>query len=186
MKKNFEQSLISVTHKDRVTSISLNHKDRLNALSSEMVEALILGLEEAVNIGANLVILRGEGRAFSAGFDLSNIEIESDADLLHRFVRIEQLLQTIYQLPISSLTLIHGKCFGAAADIVSVCKYRIASPDTIFRMPGLQFGIVLGARRLAQLVGSDKANEFLASSRVFNAEEGLKSVFLTEVHSFND
>jgi enoyl-CoA hydratase/carnithine racemase len=182
MTKESLQSSVIVNHNEGVTSLLLNQKNRLNALSADMIERLILGLEEAVSINANLVIFRGEGSSFSAGLDLSNIDKQSDADLLHRFVRIEQLLQIIYKLPISTLALVHGKCFGAAADIVSVCKHRIASPETSFRMPGLQFGIVLGTRRLAQLIGTDKANEFLETSRIFSADEGLKSQFLTGVN----
>ena len=50
-------------------------------------------------------------------------------------------------------------------------------------MPGLQFGIVLGTRRLAQLIGTDKANEFLETSRIFSADEGLKSQFLTGINA---
>jgi len=185
MTKEPLQSSVIVNHDEGVTSLLLNQKNRLNALSADMIEALILGLEEAVSIRAHLVIFRGEGNSFSAGLDLSNIDKQSDADLLHRFVRIEQLLQIIYKLPISTLALVHGKCFGAAADIVSVCKHRIASPETSFRMPGLQFGIVLGTRRLAQLIGSDKANEFLETSRIFSADEGLKSQFLTGINSMD-
>ena len=173
---------VIIKHEEYVTSLCLNEPDKLNALDAEMIELMILGLGEAIDRRSKLVIIRGEGRAFSAGFDLSNINKQSDADLLYRFIRIEQLLQLLYQLPISSLALVKGKCFGAAADIVSVCKQRIACPDSSFRMPGLQFGIVLGTRRLSNLIGSDKANEFLETSKIFSADEGLKSNFLTGIY----
>ena len=182
MLNNSQKSSLIIKHEHDVTSLCLNQPNKLNALTSEMVELMISGLAEAVDRGTKLVIIKGEGRAFSAGFDLSNIDKQSDADLLYRFVRIEQLLQILYQLPITSLALVKGKCFGAAADIVSVCKHRIACPESSFRMPGLQFGIVLGTRRLAKLIGADKANEFLETSKIFSADEGLKSKFLTEIN----
>jgi len=110
----------------------------------------------------------------------------SDADLLLRFVRIETLLQAIYTAPMPTLALVHGRCFGAGADIVASCSQRIASPDSSFRMPGLQFGIVLGTRRLAALIGVDAARNMLQTSRVFDAETAHSCGFLTAIAARDD
>jgi enoyl-CoA hydratase/carnithine racemase len=48
-------------------------------------------------------------------------------------------------------------------------------------MPGLQFGIVLGTRRLARLIGDDAAFDLLETSRIFNANEALEVGFLTDI-----
>ena len=53
-------------------------------------------------------------------------------------------------------------------------------------MPGLQFGIVLGTRRLSKLVGRENAINFLESSRIFNSDEALKSGFLTSICKSNE
>jgi enoyl-CoA hydratase/carnithine racemase len=53
-------------------------------------------------------------------------------------------------------------------------------------MPGLQFGIVLGTRRLSRLVGRKNAINFLESSRIFNSDEALKSGFLTSICEANN
>ena len=172
---------VIIEHQENITWLRLNNPSRLNALNSQMIDIMTDGINEALQKKVKLLIFSGEGRAFSSGFDLSNLQNESDADLLYRFIRIEEFLQMIYKLPISSLALVHGKCFGAGADIVSVCQHRIASPETTFRMPGLQFGIVLGTRRLSRLVGRENAINFLESSRIFNSDEALKSGFLTSI-----
>ena len=172
---------VIIEHQQNITWFRLNNPSRLNALNSQMIDIMTDGINEALQKKVKLLIFSGEGRAFSSGFDLSNLQNESDADLLYRFIRIEEFLQMIYKLPISSLALVHGKCFGAGADIVSACQHRIASPETTFRMPGLQFGIVLGTRRLSRLVGRENAINFLESSRIFNSDEALKSGFLTSV-----
>lgn len=179
-------AIVTVRHRDGISWLSLNRPDRLNAVSAEMVESLINGLDAAMENKSHLVVLSGEGRAFSAGFDLSGLDRQSDADLLYRFVRVEQLLQKLYRLPVTSLALVQGRCFGAAADIVAACRHRIGTHDCSFRMPGLQFGIVLGTRRLAALIGADAAFDLLETSRVFSAETALRCGFLTALHDVED
>lgn len=169
---------VEVVHDGNVTRLTLNRPDKLNAVNAALVEGALVGLREAVDRGARLVVFSGAGRAFSAGFDLSNLDAQSDGDLLFRFVRIETLLQEIHTAPLTTLALAHGRCFGAAADIFCACARRFAAPGTTFRMPGLKFGIVLGTRRLAHLVGTDQARDILAASRVFDVEEGRKIGFV--------
>lgn len=179
-------SPVLARHQDGISWLSLNQPDRLNALSAVMVEDLISGLDDALAKHSRLVVFAGEGRAFSAGFDLSELDTQSDADLLYRFVRLEQLLQKIYQLPITTVALVTGRAFGAAADIIATCRHRIASPDSSFRMPGLQFGVVLGTRRLGALIGADAALDLLENSRVFSAGEALDNGFLTNIKKQDD
>src|SRR5262249_24457833 len=71
-----------------------------------------------------------------------------------------------------------GSALGAGADLVAACDCRIAAPATRFRMPGLRFGIVLGTRRLAALVGADAAHEILMTSRSFEAAEAERLGFV--------
>ena len=154
-----------------VTELVLNRPDKANALDAALVEALLAAVARAAGEGARLLTLRGEGRHFCAGFDFSDLDQQSDGDLLQRFVRIEQLLQMLHHAPLTTLALCHGTAFGAGADLVAACDCRVAAPATRFRMPGLRFGVVLGTRRLAALIGADAAHEILTSSRAFEAAE---------------
>ena len=184
--QNADQQAVIVTHHNRVTTCTLNRPDKLNALNAELVEGLLQALENARAKNSQLVVFRGTGRAFCSGFDLSDLAAMTDADLLYRFVRIETLLQAIYTAPMPTLALVQGQCFGAGADIVAACSQRIASPDSSFRMPGLQFGIVLGTRRIATLIGSDAARDILQTSRVFDADRANACGFLTALVKQDD
>ena len=139
--------------------VTLNRPDKRNALNAELVEDLIEVVEQAQAEKPSLLVLRGEGKNFSAGFDFSEWQDASEGDLLWRFVRIEQLLQMLQALPILTMALAHGKNFGAGVDLMAVCKHRVAAEDATFRMPGLKFGLVLGTRRLARLVGVQTARQ---------------------------
>jgi enoyl-CoA hydratase/carnithine racemase len=161
-----------------ITELVLNRPDKANALDAALVDAMLAAISQAASTGVRLLTLRGEGRHFCAGFDFSDLDQQSDGDLLHRFVRIEQLLQALHHAPMTTLALCQGSAFGAGADLVAACDWRVAAPATRFRMPGLRFGVVLGTRRLAALIGADAAHEILMSSRVFDAGEAARLGFV--------
>lgn len=100
-----------------VLRLTLNRPDKANALDAEIVEGLLDGIAAACGNETRLLVLAGAGRHFCAGFDLSDLDTISDGDLLHRFVRIETLLQTVFHLPFATLALAHGRVMGAGADL---------------------------------------------------------------------
>lgn len=163
------------------TTLTLSRPDRVNALDARLVEALLAALQAARSDGTRLLEIRGAGRGFSAGFDFGGLDAQSDGDLVLRFIRLEQMLHAVWSAPFVTMALAHGPCFGAAADLVAACRIRVAAPDAQFRMPGLRFGVALGTRRLAHLVGADAACALLTTSRVFDADEALRIGFLTTV-----
>jgi enoyl-CoA hydratase/carnithine racemase len=159
-------------------TLTLNRPDKMNALSASLVEALLAAVESAERDGVRLLVLRGNGRNFSAGFDFGGVEAQSEGDLLLRFARIEQLLQALHHAPFGTLALAHGKNFGAGVDLVGVCATRFATADANFRMPGLKFGLVLGTRRFAAQVGADAARAILREARTFDTEEAVRIGFI--------
>ncbi len=166
--------------------LTLDRPDKRNALSADLVEALIQAVDEAERQQISLLVLRGEGKNFSAGFDFTDVEQHSEGDLLLRFVRIETLLQKLTYSPCATLALAHGQNFGAGVDLLAACRTRIADAQALFRMPGLQFGLALGTRRLAQIVGAQQAHALLATSQTFDAARALEMGFVQEIRSPQD
>ena len=172
--------LVSTSFEGPLARVCLSRPEKLNAFNDELVESLLDAVAQAGGNGTRLMVFEGEGKGFSGGFDLGGLEQMSDGDLLLRFVRVEQLLQSVYHAPFATLALIHGPCYGAAADLAVACHWRIAAADARFRMPGLRFGIVLGTRRLANILGADTARSLLLRERPFLADEALSSGFVQE------
>ncbi|WP_434642378.1 enoyl-CoA hydratase/isomerase family protein [Achromobacter piechaudii] len=162
-------------------TLTLTRPDKMNALSAELVNALLAALDDAEAQGAKLIVLKGEGKNFSAGFDFGDWQAQSEGDLLLRFVRIETLLQRLAASPCLTVALAHGRNFGAGVDVFGACKWRISAPDATFRMPGLKFGLVLGTRRFAALVGAERARAVLEQAATFSAEEALRDGFATRL-----
>lgn len=168
-----------------VLTLTLNRPEKMNALSASLVEALLAEVTAAAASGVRLLILKGAGRNFSAGFDFGEFDTESEGDLVLRFIRIETLLQALYHAPFDTLALAHGKNFGAGVDVICSCGRRIADEAATFQMPGLRFGLVLGTRRYAERVGRTTARRILQEGVAFNSTDALTAGFLTEIATQN-
>ncbi|MDX6750394.1 enoyl-CoA hydratase/isomerase family protein [Geminicoccaceae bacterium 1502E] len=161
---------VSVADHGARREVTLTRPARGNALADETVGALTAALTEAERDGVRLLVLRGEGRNFCTGFDLSDLAETDDAALLARFVRIEMLLARVWTAPFQTLALAQGRVFGAGADLFAACGRRMAIEGARFSFPGAAFGLVLGSRRLAVRTGPEAAMELIASGREIDAE----------------
>lgn len=159
--------------------LTMSRPVKRNALDGNLVECLHDALDAAAIADVRLLCLRGEGASFCAGFDLSNLDVESDGDLLLRFVRIEKLLNRLYTAPFVTLALAHGRVMGAGADLFVACERRFVVDDAQFSFPGAAFGLVLGTGRLMSRMGQDRALEILRSGREVREEEALASGLAT-------
>ena len=155
-----------------VATITLDKPAKGNALCLPMVEGLIACLAQA-QATSRLVVFRGEGRNFCTGLDLSDLESETDATLLLRFVRIETLRDAIETSPVETLCIGQGAAYGAGADLFAACDHRLCVGESRFAFPGVAFGIVLGTARLATLVGPHRAQSILMARRTVGADEAL-------------
>ena len=172
--------MIEVSTEGGVCRVTLQRAQVGNALDAAVVELLIAAVDEALGErDVHTLVLGGAGRHFCTGFDLSDLDTASDGDLLSRFVRIETLLQTLWHAPIRSVAIAQGRTFGAGADLFACCDVRIADPATTFAFPGARFGLVLGTRRLAERVGTDRARRIVTEGESLNAEAALACGFVT-------
>lgn len=172
---------LRVARHDGVLTLTLDRPAKRNALCGSLVESLLSTVRAARTDGTRLLVLRGNGANFCAGFDLGGDEGPSDGELLHRFVRIELLLQEIHHAPYDTLALAHGRNFGAGADLLVACAHRVGSSDATFRFPGLAFGVALGTRRLAARTGAAWARQTLADIRTVTAGQARDAGLLTAV-----
>jgi enoyl-CoA hydratase/carnithine racemase len=162
-----------------VCTVRFNRPQKANALSAQLAHGLLNTLRSISESSCNAVIIEGEGKNFCAGFDFEGYESMSSGDLIARFVAIEQSLHHLRTARFVSIAVVRGAAFGAGADIVAACTYRVGSDRARFRFPGFQFGVALGTRHLAHLVGMQRAREILLENRVVGCEEALECGLLT-------
>jgi enoyl-CoA hydratase/carnithine racemase len=162
--------------------VTLDRPKRANALDRDIVDRFLDALDdEAAMRGVRTVVIAGNGANFCAGFDLSDLEMEDEATLIVRFLRIETLLQRLYHAPFITIACAQGNAIGAGADIFTACTYRIAEPNARFRMPGWQFGVALGTQRLRDRIGADRARDLLGATKTLSGAQALDCGLATHV-----
>lgn len=169
-----QRSTLFFGHRHGQAHLRLALPMRGNALSAALVEEIHTVLDECESKSIRSLILTGEGRHFCTGMDLSGLEHETDASLLWRFVRIEQMLDRLWHAPFTVMAFATGRTWGAGADLFCVASLRWATEDTSFRFPGAQFGLALGSGRLAERVGTDRAREWVLRNQAIDAQGGLR------------
>ena len=166
--------MITCNRAGGVITLTLNRPEMGNALGPALVEALIAEVGSACRPGeTHTLVLRGAGKHFCTGLDLSDLDGLSDGDLLLRLVRIETLLAMLWHAPIRTMAVAHGRTWGAGADLFAACEQRVAVAGASFRFPGAQFGIVLGTRRLSERVGTDVARALVVDGGTLDAAQAL-------------
>ncbi len=174
-------SLVLSLQENQIIRIILNRPEKLNAFNEELVEELMDVFLKATSSEARLVVFQAAGKGFSGGFDLSDIGQLSDGDLVLRLIRVEQLLQAVYYAPVATLAFVHGSCYGAAAELVASCQWRVATPQAQFRMPGPKFGLALGSRRLVDLVGEKAFRSLVLREDPVASQEALDLGYLNKI-----
>lgn len=157
-----------------VLTLTLSRPALGNALDETLVEDLLEAILAAGdNEALHTLVLRGAGKHFCTGFDLSDLAAQSDGDLLRRFVRVELLLAALWHAPLRTVALAQGRTFGAGADLFACCDLRAAQAGTSFTFPGARFGLVLGTRRLAVRLGESRALACVTNGEVLDAQTAL-------------
>jgi enoyl-CoA hydratase/carnithine racemase len=178
---------IAVTCDGRRGTLTLNRPDRLNALSNElMAEVADAAAWFDHQSDLRVVVVRGEGRAFSAGFDLTVFgddgpspaggRVPSDTGRL----MADSLERTSPVL----IAAMHGHVVGGGLVIGAACDLRIATDDVSFSIPEVDLGIPLawgGIPRLVREIGPALTKELVMTCRPFSAAEAMAAGFLNRV-----
>jgi len=164
-----------------VALLSLNRPEMKNAFTSEMLNGLYQGLEDAdSDPDIKVIIITGKGEAFCAGADIKDMlsgrlrSLGMKEYLSTKVQPIPLLLERIGKPVIAS---IDGPAFGGGFDLALACDLRIASERATFCSTVVRIGLAPGAGGayfLPRLVGLSKALEMLLTGKVLSASEALK------------
>jgi enoyl-CoA hydratase len=139
-------TVIKLERHDRVLHIVLNRPQRLNAINREMPRELEEAVAQAnADSAVRVIVLRGEGRAFCAGYDLDwgtrlehEIQAEADWDPVRDFVAMSENLRCFMSLWHSRkpvIAQVHGWCVGGGTDLVLCADLIMAAADAQMGYP---------------------------------------------------
>jgi enoyl-CoA hydratase/carnithine racemase len=184
-----DDQVVTLSVEGPVARLTLTRAAKLNALNDEVRRALagaLTEMEERPDV--RIIVLAGEGRAFSAGADLTSTAyppVEGDwTTRRHRTGTWQRLLEQLDRVPQATVARLHGHVIGGAALLAAACDIRIASADTVVRIPELAIGIPLtwaGTPLLVREVGLPLTRDWVMTCRPVEADELLRSGYAQRV-----
>ncbi len=155
--------------------ITMNRPEKLNALSGELVEALRTSFRRAAaDEDVKVVVLTGAGRAFSAGFDLSE-EVESgiaSAERWHDLLTTDVSLGLeLWSLQRPTIAAVRGWCLAGACELAMACDMIVAAEDARFGEPEIRYGSGPVSLLMPFVLGQKKTNELLFTGDWVDAHE---------------
>ncbi len=128
-----------------IAIVTLNRPEVHNAFNAELISELTDVFKMiADQPSIRMMILRGEGKSFSAGADLEwmklaalNSREDNEADA----GRLAEMLQTLYEMPQMTLALVQGAAMGGGAGLVAACDVAIPMKEATFRFSEVRLGL---------------------------------------------
>jgi enoyl-CoA hydratase/carnithine racemase len=168
--------------------ISLNRPERHHALNRELSAELANAFDAAeADDNIRVIVLTGTGnKAFCAGADMLEVSGIENTEVENSNINAVSAIDRVGRCPLPVIAAINGYCYGGGARLAIGCDIRLASEGATFRLPGAEYGLVVGASTLPRLVGSSKAKELIFTARKFTAHDACEWGFLSSVHPLDD
>ena len=159
---------------------------RQNLLTVPLLEAVVRVLAMAVADGARVVVLRGRGSLWSAGYDISQIPPELFASHpaaveAHPF---ECCMRAVRDCPLPTLAAVNGHAVGGALEMALSCDLRLACSGARLGITAARLGLVYphpGLETLWRLVGPSQARWLMFTGALVSAEEAARIGLVDQV-----
>jgi enoyl-CoA hydratase/carnithine racemase len=166
-----ERNLI-VEEADGIVTLTMNRPEKRNALSVAMMSEMLAELKAiGARRDARAVIIAGNGPAFSAGHDLSELKGRDLAFYRHEFDLCAQLMQIVQAIPQPVIARVHAIATAAGCQLAATCDLVVAGENARFATPGVKIGLFCSTPMVAlsRAVGRKRAMEMLLSGVAIDA-----------------
>ena len=179
---------IEITHEGAIDWLCLNRPDRLNTINPLMCDELQHYFDSLLrNLAVRVVILRGAGRAFCAGYDLKDADRVSAGPIVGMNVQrhISEVFMRMRRCPQPIICLTHGATTGGGLAFALASDVRIAARDVKMNVAMIKVGLTgcdVGISYfLPRAVGQSIAAELMMTGRFIGAERALAVGLVSEV-----
>jgi enoyl-CoA hydratase/carnithine racemase len=155
--------------------VTFTRERYLNAMNNDctvQLNRLVMALAEDPEV--RLVVIRGQGRAFSTGIDLKELAADKIEMIYHhRWERALRLFETMDKLVVAGM---HGYCLGGALQLALACDIRVSTPDCQIGLPAIKESLIPGLSvwRLPRYIGWGRAKKLILGGQNISGEEGLQ------------
>ena len=168
--------MIDLTIADGLAEITLNVPDKLNSLDSIALGELADAYRSAADAGVRALLLRGEGRAFCAGRDISQVDAANDDGTAFLADVATPVLRTIAEFPAPTFAAAHGVCLGIGLGLLIATDVVYVAESAKFGSPFASLGAVLdsgGHALFFERLGAHRALDLIYTAELISGADAV-------------
>lgn len=170
--------MIDLTISDDIAEIVLNAPKKLNALNSQDLADLSEAYREAENVGVRALVLRGEGRGFCAGRDISAVDPEHDDVEGYLGQRATALFRQIAAFEAPTFAAVHGACLGVGLGLAIATDVVYVADDATIGSPFANLGAALdsgGHALFVERLGAHRTLDLIYTGEMMSGSEAVSA-----------
>ncbi|HWL76799.1 enoyl-CoA hydratase/isomerase family protein [Microbacterium sp.] len=176
--------MIDLTIDDAVATVVLNNPEKLNALGEQALKDLGAAYDEAEASGVRALVLRGEGRAFCAGRDISGVDPRDDDVMGYLGGLVTPLLRRMSVFPAPTFAAAHGACLGVGLGLLIATDVVYVADTAKIGSPFAALGATLdsgGHALFFERLGAHKTLDLIYTGRLMSGTEAVASGLFSQV-----
>ncbi len=170
-----------------VATVTLNRPEVNNAYDADLIQGVLAAMDElGKKPNLRVVVLKGNGRHFQAGADLkwiNSVRPRSTAANEAASQATFEAVQRLNRLPIPTVALVQGGCFGGGTGVISACDVVIAADNALFSITEVRWGLTAAIiiPQLCDAIGVRQVRRYALTGERFGAEEARRIGLVHEV-----
>ncbi len=164
--------------KEGIAYVTVNRPKSMNALSNDVLDELFTAFTDVNNDPeVQIAILTGEGKAFVAGADISEMVNLTTLEGRAMMIKGQNVMNLIESIDKPVIGAINGFALGGGCELAMACDMRIASEKAKFGQPEVNLGIIPGfggTQRLPRLVGKGMGKYLIMTAEMIDAQEAYR------------
>jgi len=169
-----------------IARVTLNRPEVYNAYNGDMISGLLAMYDTLAKKNLRAVVITGSGRNFQAGADvnwLDSVRKSSPEENARASRMTAEVVQRLNLLPVPTIALVHGACYGGGTGIISACDIVIAADNATFSIAEVKIGVA-GTIIIPQLndaIGLRQVRRYALTGERFDAQEARRIGLVHEV-----
>jgi enoyl-CoA hydratase/carnithine racemase len=176
--------MIRLTIEDDLAEIVLDAPDRVNALGPDDLRELGAAYAQAESVGVRALLLRGEGRAFCAGRDISGVDPRTDDVMGYLGDLVGPLLRRMSAFPAPTFAVAHGACLGVGLGLLIATDVVYVADSAKIGSPFANLGATLdsgGHALFYERLGAHRTLDLIYTGRLMSGSEAVEAGLFSRV-----
>src|ERR1700751_2891689 len=175
-----------------VATVTFNRPEVNNAYDGALIQGVLAAMDELGRKPTlRIVVLKGNGRHFQAGADLkwiNSVRPQSAAANEAASQATFEAVQRLNRLPIPTVALVQGGCFGGGTGVISACDVVIAADNALFSITEVRWGLTAAIiiPQLCDAIGVRQVRRYALTGERFGADEARRIGLAHEVGPLAD